>query len=435
MVDDSQKRFEKRQAAARKNIEKQKEKVKNETRREVKQQDNSLTTEPTVTKPVTAKPVTREQRKNQQKIINRIQQINELLSEFQPESIKNTLIEERKSLIKGDFSKTSNYYLKQYGGANYTYPQFTDQELEFDKLVNVQPEIFAPQFTDKKLDIDQLVDVQAVKPKTLINDSPSTNSDSSRISAPQSKEQKLINRISQIQKQLSVWQPDWQKETLQTELKSLSKGDWKETPSMYKQYGGANYTYPQLPIAQTLGQFNMSTPYANKNTDVLPDDSQIPIMKPKSSKEVWETTEPEIRESWGLEPKTEPELQYDPYAVKYKNRDMYNVDFEKGVNKFNTRANMLLAATGERGDAQRETQLFNDLTADNIFASTNRQKRGTFDPLSGILEPDKMGFRGVAQYGGFMQNGGDVYDEDDETWMSEDQIRQFLAEGGELEFI
>jgi hypothetical protein len=303
----------KRQEAARRNIEKQKEQVKNQTRREVKQQDNSLTTEPTVTKPVTAKPMTRAQRISDQKKINRIQQITELLSQFQP---------------------------------------------------------------------------------------------------------------------------DWYKETLQEERESLSKGDFSKTPSWFlRQYGGANYTYPQLPVAQTMGQFNMSTPYANKNTDISPDDSQIPIMKPKSSKEVWANTEPQIRESWGLEPKTEPELQYDPYAVKYKNRDMYNVDFEKGVNKFNFRVNQGLGILGERGDKQSMADMQNNLTADNLYGITNIQKRGTYDPNSGLRTPDQMGFTGVAQYGGYMQEGGDMYDDDSVTWMSEDQVRQFLAEGGELEFI
>jgi hypothetical protein len=184
-----------------------------------------------------------------------------------------------------------------------------------------------------------------------------------------------------------------------------------------------------------MGQFNMSTPYANKNTDISPDDSQIPIMKPKSSKEVWANTEPQIRESWGLEPKTEPELQYDPYAVKYKNRDMYNVDFEKGVNKFNFRVNQGLGILGERGDKQSMADMQNNLTADNLYGSTGIQNRGTYETNSGLFRPDEMGFTGIVRNGGYMQDGGDVYGEDDETWMSEEQIRQFLAEGGELEFI
>ena len=41
-----------------------------------------------------------------------------------------------------------------------------------------------------------------------------------------------------------------------------------------------------------------------------------------------------------------------------------------------------------------------------------------------------MGFTGVVKY------GGDVnYKEGGEAYMSEDQIRKFLEEGGELEFV
>jgi hypothetical protein len=302
-----------RREAARRNIEKQKEQVKNQTRREVKQQDNSLTTEPTVTEPVTAKPMTREQKKIAQKKINRIQQITELLSEFQPDWYKETLQEERESLIKGDFSKTPSFFLRQYGGAN--------------------------------------------------------------------------------------------------------------------------YTYPQLPVAQTMGQFNMSTPYENKNPDISPDDSQIPIMKPKSSKEVWANTEPQIRESWGLEPKTEPELQYDPYAVKYKNRNMYNINGPRLNDKINTKVRFGESLINAYRNMGIQDDLNQNLTSDNIDAVKQTLDQGTYDPNSGLRTPNQMGFKGVAQYGGYMKEGGDIYNQGDETWMSEDQVRQFLAEGGELEFI
>jgi hypothetical protein len=131
------------------------------------------------------------------------------------------------------------------------------------------------------------------------------------------------------------------------------------------------------------------------------------------------------------------EREYDPRgaAVKYKVKNMYNVDFEKGVNQFNRGVNQALAMFGERGSRQRMADMQNNLTADNLYGSTGIQDRGTYDTNSGLFRPDEMGFKGVVRNGGFMQDGGDVYGEDDVTWMSEDQIRQFLAEGGEIEFI
>jgi hypothetical protein len=121
--------------------------------------------------------------------------------------------------------------------------------------------------------------------------------------------------------------------------------------------------------------------------------------------------------------------------VDYKVKNMYNVDFEKGVNQFNTGVNQALAMFGERGSRKRMADMQNNLTADNLYGSTGIQDRGTYESNSGLFRPDEMGFKGIVRDGGFMQDGGDVYDEDGITWMSEDQIRQFLAEGGELEFI
>jgi hypothetical protein len=124
------------------------------------------------------------------------------------------------------------------------------------------------------------------------------------------------------------------------------------------------------------------------------------------------------------------EKEYDPrgFAVKYKNKDMYNVDFERGVNQFNTYMGMGLAALGERGDRKRLADFYNNLTADNLYGSTGMLDRGTYETNSGLFRPDEMGFKGVVKYGGMYQEGGT-------TWMSEEQIRQFLADGGELEFI
>ena len=323
MVDDSQRRFEKRQAAARRNIEKQKEQVKNETRREVKQQDNSLTTEPTVTKPVTAKPITREQKKYQKKIIDRIQQINNLLLSFQPKSTRDELLEERESLSKGDFSKT---------------------------------------------------------------------------------------------------------------------------PSFFRQYGGANYTYPQLPVAQTMGQFNMSTPYANKNTALMPSAESMvtnPFAMDANYQNPLTGASPAIRMGTDGEYVNEGVLTDEDLAklnqrdmsIDYKVKNMYNIDGPRLNDNINTGARFGESLFNAYRNMGIQDDLNQNLTSDNIDAVKQTLDQGKINPNSGIRNPNQTGFKGVAQYGGYMKEGGDIYNQGDETWMSEDQVRQFLAEGGELEFI
>jgi hypothetical protein len=160
-------------------------------------------------------------------------------------------------------------------------------------------------------------------------------------------------------------------------------------------------------------------------------------LKPKSSKDVWESVEPEIRESWGLEDK-EPEIERQGYAAKFKNKNMYNVDFERGVNQFNTLANFGIQKLGERGDKGIQQNFYDNLTGDNLYGSTNLQDRGTYDTNSGLFRPDQMGFKGIIRNGGFLQEGGYTmpeYDQDEEAYMTQDEIDQFLADGGELEYL
>jgi hypothetical protein len=181
---------------------------------------------------------------------------------------------------------------------------------------------------------------------------------------------------------------------------------------------------------QSGGNIPMAQAGVNQNSVNNQDDSQIPMMKPRSSQEVWAATEPQIREAWGLGQKdATPELEQNPFAVKFKNKNMYNIDFERGVNQFNTGANMFLSAVGERGDREREAQMFNNLTADNLYSASNTINRGNYDPNSGLFRQDEMGFTGVAK------KGGSTYKEGGQTYMSAKQIADFLANGGEIEFI
>jgi hypothetical protein len=123
--------------------------------------------------------------------------------------------------------------------------------------------------------------------------------------------------------------------------------------------------------------------------------------------------------------------EYDPRgaAVKFKVKNMYNVDFERGINVGNALINRGLAIAGERGDRNRRAQMANNLTADNLYSSTNSRDRGTYETNSGLFRPDEKGFKGVIKHGGAIYKTGGV------TYMSADQVKKFLAEGGELEFV
>lgn len=126
------------------------------------------------------------------------------------------------------------------------------------------------------------------------------------------------------------------------------------------------------------------------------------------------------------------------YAAKFKNKNMYTIDFERGVNQFNTGIDWGLQKLGERGQAGRIRQGFDNLTADNLYGSTSLEDRGTYDTNSGLFRPDQMGFKGIVRNGGFLQEGGynmPEYGEDQETYMTQEEIDDFLANGGELEYL
>jgi hypothetical protein len=180
---------------------------------------------------------------------------------------------------------------------------------------------------------------------------------------------------------------------------------------------------------QSGGNIPMAQAGVNQNSVNNQDDSQIPMMKPRSSQEVWAATEPQIREAWGLGQRdATPEIEQNPFAVKFKNKNMYNIDFEQGLNQFNNAANFGLAGINAFTDRRNQEEFYTNLPFRDQLAKQTTN-RGDYDPNSGLFRPDQMGFTGVAQ------KGGSTYKEGGQTYMSAKQIADFLANGGEIEFI
>lgn len=100
-------------------------------------------------------------------------------------------------------------------------------------------------------------------------------------------------------------------------------------------------------------------------------------------------------------------------------------DPEAGVMAFDTALN---ATTGfaERFQTPKPKQFYGE---DIASSPSKKYNLGTWDVNSGLFRPDETGFQGV------VQKGGSIYQEGGETYMSEEQIRDFIANGGEIEFI
>jgi hypothetical protein len=87
---------------------------------------------------------------------------------------------------------------------------------------------------------------------------------------------------------------------------------------------------------------------------------------------------------------------------------------------------------------KQENQLLaNTTSAEANYGISNADNRGNYDPNSGLFRPDQMGSNAVVKYGGgIYATGGNTEDEDEDTqYMTQEEIDDFIANGGELEYL
>ena len=109
----------------------------------------------------------------------------------------------------------------------------------------------------------------------------------------------------------------------------------------------------------------------------------------------------------------------------------------------------------------REKQMYENNTTDNLYAAQGTKHRGDWVDMGSQagqyrfdqMGQDRSGFSSYGKYGGYMQDGGELdyltgtdfpmlntnddsgYNEGDEMLMSEDDIKDFMAKGGQIEYI
>jgi len=139
----------------------------------------------------------------------------------------------------------------------------------------------------------------------------------------------------------------------------------------------------------------------------------------------------------------DPTFYGDQYAVDVENkRDKGKLTFGKGntgvsearIQTFN--AGVDIADSIRRGMETKnaENEMYDNLSSNNLYASKATRDRGNYDTNSGLFRPDEQGEMQFSQYGGDVyQDGG--YVEGDEVFMTDEEIQEFLANGGDLEFI
>lgn len=125
-------------------------------------------------------------------------------------------------------------------------------------------------------------------------------------------------------------------------------------------------------------------------------------------------------------------------AVDYKAKKAPgSFDGEAIVNTVNAGVQGVTGLINRAQDQKAEAKMQENLTADNLYASDPSKDRGDYDTNSGLYRLDEMGQKWNSrskQYGGdIYQDGGMV--EGDEVDMTEEEIADFIANGGELEYL
>jgi hypothetical protein len=119
-----------------------------------------------------------------------------------------------------------------------------------------------------------------------------------------------------------------------------------------------------------------------------------------------------------------------------------NFDGTNFNNKFNAAADMFTGFMGRLDSAKKEKEMYqNNFNADSLYGvSTNKDKGDyvAYGQQTGMFRPNEtgqetMGRFAYGQYGGYMQEGG--YTEGDEVDMTEEELAEFIANGGEVEYL
>lgn len=156
---------------------------------------------------------------------------------------------------------------------------------------------------------------------------------------------------------------------------------------------------------------------------------------------------PKIQDTGAVQPKQYTE---DPMQA---NRNVTKKTFTPGAGDFemdyklkkkgNIQSEILAANAAIEGvtgminrfnDRDREAKMYQNLTSDNLFAQQTSTDRGDYDTNSGLYRPDEQGQTWnsrSAQFGGSM----DPYSEGAVVDMTEEELEEFLANGGQVEYL
>jgi hypothetical protein len=124
-------------------------------------------------------------------------------------------------------------------------------------------------------------------------------------------------------------------------------------------------------------------------------------------------------------------------TIDVRNR-LSNDQLQAGMNLANAGIRGITGLKNRMDDARIARDFYDNFTADNLYASDPSRDRGDYAE-SGLYRPDEQGQTWNSrskQYGGDINFGEDPdYVEGDEVYMTDDEIRQYMANGGQVEYL
>jgi hypothetical protein len=217
-------------------------------------------------------------------------------------------------------------------------------------------------------------------------------------------------------------------------------------PDLYQAQFGLNFTRNNM--------FGTRTPATQGLVDVGTQTQEQPIegLEPTPFWNNQSSFNPPTPEVPGEQPDQYEidEKQTAGYMEKPETRNMFmaSVNPEKLINVTNSRIKGFLGRVDQRQRSKDEiNQTLNNTDPMNIYASNNDMDKGDWNDVgskSGLFRYNQMGSDrnsratfgnyATAKNGGYMAQGG-TYQDDEEVYMSPEELEQFLAAGGQVEYL
>jgi len=131
-------------------------------------------------------------------------------------------------------------------------------------------------------------------------------------------------------------------------------------------------------------------------------------------------------------------------AIDFASGRSTTTDPEAMVNVANAGIRGITRAINRRDENNAELNMYNQYNSNNLYASQGTRNRGDWNDLGSMAGQfrfnqqgqDRSGFSSYGKLGGFMEEGGQAsYNEGDEVYMTDEDIANFRASGGQIEYI